>query len=50
MSQFSFLSSQIENRKRDYKAFNDREIEELTILFNSTEVLSTLLGKTIEGR
>ena len=38
------------NRKRDYKAFNDREIEELTILFNSTEVLSTLLGKTIEGR
>lgn len=36
------------NRKRDYELFSDDEIEELTVLFNSTEVLSGLLGKTIE--
>ena len=38
------------NRKRDYRTFSDIEMEELTILFNSAEVLSTLLGKTVASR
>jgi hypothetical protein len=37
------------NRKRDYRMFSDDEINELTSIFNSAEVLSKLLGKTIGG-
>lgn len=38
------------NRKLDYRMFSDDEMNELTSIFNSTEVLSKLLGKTIEGK
>ena len=38
------------NRKLDYRTFNDDEMNELVSIFNSTEVLSRLLGKTIEGK
>ena len=38
------------NRKLDYKMFNDDEMNELVSIFNTTEVLSELLGKTIEGK
>lgn len=37
------------NRKRNYQMFSDDEINELVSLFNSTEILSKLLNKTIKG-
>lgn len=37
-------------RKRDYTLFTDDEINELIIIFNSTEVLSKKLGETIGGQ
>ncbi len=37
------------NRKIDYQMFSDNEMDELVSIFNSTEVLSKLLGKTING-
>lgn len=37
------------NRKRNCQMFSNEEMEELTSIFNSTEVLSKLLGKTIKG-
>ena len=37
------------NRKLDYRTFSDSEMNELTSIFNSAEILSMLLGKTIEG-
>jgi hypothetical protein len=36
------------NRKRNYQVFSDEEVNELISIFNSAEVLSKLLGKTIE--
>ena len=38
------------NRKLDYRMFNNDEMNELVSIFNTTEVLSKLLGKTIEGK
>ena len=35
------------NRKLNYTMFSDNEMNELVSIFNSTEVLSKLLGKTI---
>ena len=35
------------NRKRDYRMFNDDEMNELVCIFNSAEVLSKLIGKAI---
>jgi hypothetical protein len=37
-------------RKSDYRMFSDEEINELISICNSAEVLSKLLGKTIEGK
>lgn len=37
------------NRKRDYQMFSEDEMNELISIFNSAEVLSKLLGKTING-
>lgn len=37
------------NKKRDYNAFTDNEIKELISLFNTTEVLSKEIGRTITG-
>ena len=36
------------NRKRDYTAFTDDEMNELVSLFNSTEVLSRKIGETMK--
>lgn len=38
------------NRKLDYRMFSDNEMNELISIFNSTEVLSKLLGKTVERK
>ncbi len=38
------------NRKIDYTMFSDDEMNELVSLFNSTEVLSKLIGKTIDNQ
>lgn len=46
MSQLNRVKS---NRKIDCTMFSDDEMNELVSLFNSTEVLSKLIGKTIEG-
>ena len=35
--------------KHDYNTFSDDDMNELISLFNSTEVLSKLIGKTIKG-
>lgn len=37
------------NKKRDYNVFTDNEIKELISLFNTTEVLSKEIGRTITG-
>ena len=37
------------NRKNDYRVFSEDDINELISVFNSAEVLSKLLGKTIYG-
>ena len=36
-------------RKKDYQAFSEEELEEITILFNSLEVLSKKIGEVIKG-
>ena len=38
------------NRKKDFNLFSDAEMNELVSIFNSTEVLSKMLSKTIEEK
>ncbi len=45
MNRFSHIRA---NRKRDYTAFTDDEMNELVSLFNSTEVLSRKIGETMK--
>ncbi|MDO4339113.1 MAG: hypothetical protein Q4C91_13685 [Eubacteriales bacterium] len=47
MNRLNYIRS---NRKRDYQMFTDDEMNELISIMNSTEVLSKLLGKTIEEK
>ena len=37
------------HRKKDYLTFSDEEMNELQCIFNDTEVLSKMIGETIEG-
>lgn len=46
MNRLNYIKS---NRKRDFNMFSHDEMNELISIFNSAEVLSKLLGKTIQG-